>query len=269
MLVWLTMTTGARRGELCGLRWSHVDLPNSVLTIRRAIAQHGTERQEKDTKTHQQRRLALDPETVKALSEHWERCSARCEALGLTLPRDAFVFSLAPDGSEHLVPSSVTQRYSRLAARLGIDTDLHSLRHCSATELIAAGVDVRTVAGRLGHSGGGVTTLWVYAAWLAEADQRASASLAARTHARPEPEDAEERIVRHPHTPREHLAVDLRQKILDGEYRAGDHLPAIKALASERELSPSTVHRALELLREWGLPTGGVGERPRVAVSIE
>ena len=57
-------------------------------------------------------------------------------------------------GGKHLVPSSVTQRYGRLAERLGIATHLHSLRHYSATELIAAGVDIRTVAGRLGHSGG-------------------------------------------------------------------------------------------------------------------
>jgi integrase len=157
-----------------------------VLTIRRAIAQHGTDRHEKDTKTHQQRRVSLDPETVKALTEHWERCSARCEALGFPLARDAFVFSLSPDGREHLVPSSVTQRYSRLARRWEIHTHLYNLRHYSATELIAAGVDVRTVAGRLGHSGGGVTTLRVYAAWLAEADQRASTSLAARAPVRPE-----------------------------------------------------------------------------------
>lgn len=60
-LVWLTMTTGARRGELCGLRWSHVDLPAGVLTFRQAIAQDGRHREEKDTKTHQQRRVALDP----------------------------------------------------------------------------------------------------------------------------------------------------------------------------------------------------------------
>src|SRR4051794_13467251 len=41
----------------------------------------------------------------------------------------------------------------------------HALRHYSATELLAAGVDLRTVAGRLGHGGGGATTLRVYAAW--------------------------------------------------------------------------------------------------------
>lgn len=270
MLVWLTMTTGARRGELCGLRWSHVDLPNGVLTIRRAIAQHGTVLLEKATKTQQQRRVSLDPETVKALTEHWERCSARCEALGYPLPRDAFVFSLSPDGSEHLVPSSVTQRYSRLAKRLGIKTHLHSLRHYSATELIAAGVDIRTVAGRLGHSGGGVTTLRVYAAWLAEADQRASASLAARAPVRPVgPATVAGRALRRPKTPRELLAIELRQQILDGAYADGEHLPGNKALGRERGLSSSTVHRAYELLKEWGLLEGDERERPRVVLPAQ
>jgi integrase len=53
--------------------------------------------------------------------------------------------------------------------RLDIDTTLHKLRHYNATELIAADVDLRTIAGRLGHGGGGTTTLRVYAAWVAEA----------------------------------------------------------------------------------------------------
>jgi len=236
-----------------------------VLTIRRSIAQDGMERWEKDTKTHQQRRVTLDPETVKALTEHWERCQTRCEALGMQLRRDAFVFSLAPDSSTHLVPSSVSQRYSRLAKRLDIETHLHCLRHYSATELIAAGVDVRTVAGRLGHGGGGVTTLRVYAAWVAEADQRAAAALAQRGPARPAaPADKAGRILRRPRTPRERLAVELRERILCGQYAVGCYLPGIKALAVERRLSPSTVKRAFELLRLWGLIAGAERDRPRV-----
>ena len=55
--------------------------------------------------------------------------------------------------------------------------NIHELRHYTATELISAGVDVRTVAGRLGHGGGGTTTLRTYAAWVAEADQRAAGAL--------------------------------------------------------------------------------------------
>ena len=81
-LVWLAMTTGARRGELCALRWSHVDLDRGVITIRRALTRFAGELTEKDTKTHQQRRLALDQESIALLTEHWQRCRERAAALG-------------------------------------------------------------------------------------------------------------------------------------------------------------------------------------------
>jgi hypothetical protein len=61
-----------------------------------------------------------------------------------------------------------------MAHSLGIETMLKSLRHYIATELISAGIDVRTVAGRLGHGGGGATILRVCTAWTSEADQRAA-----------------------------------------------------------------------------------------------
>jgi integrase len=159
MLIWLTMVTGFRRGELCAIRWRHLDLTAGVLMLERSIGQRSGRTWEKDTKTHQHRRIALDPETLSLLSEHRHRCAERAAALDLELTDDAFVFSLAIDGSAHLKPDSVSQRYVRLARRLGISTTIHKLRHYSATELISAGVDVRTVAGRLGHGGGGTTTL--------------------------------------------------------------------------------------------------------------
>jgi integrase len=154
MLVWLTMVTGFRRGELCAIRWRHLDLAAGVLTLEKSLGQRSGRTWEKDTKTHQHRRIALDPDTVLLLSEHRHRCEERAAALELALSDDAFVFSLAVDGSVHLKPDSVSQRYARLARRLGISTTIHKLRHYSATELISAGVDVRTMAGRLGHGGG-------------------------------------------------------------------------------------------------------------------
>ncbi len=180
MLVWLAMVTGARRGELCAVRLRHVDLDAAVLVVEKSQGQIGGAQWEKDTKTHQGRRIALDPDTVLLLAAHIERCRARCRALGVDLTPDSFVFSTAPDSSTPLRPDSVTQRYGRLAKRLGIRTHLHALRHYSATELLTAGVDARTIAGRLGHSGGGSTTLRVYSAWVSEADQRAAVSLARR-----------------------------------------------------------------------------------------
>jgi hypothetical protein len=126
-------------------------------------------------KNHQDRRVTLDEHLVELLRAHRARSECDAAALDTTVQRDGFVFSPAPDCSERTRPDTVTQRYGRLAKRLGIDTHLHRLRHYSATELIAAGVDVRTVAGRLGHAGGGSTTLRIYTAFVAEAVVRAVA----------------------------------------------------------------------------------------------
>jgi integrase len=179
--VWVCMTTGARRGELCAVHWSDVALDEGVLLLRRALyVDEDGQVREKDTKTHQQRRIALDAETIEILRAHLERSRERAQVLGLDWSSGAYVFSPDPVSGRPLLPDTATQRFSRMADRLAIDCRLHSLRHYSATELISAGVDARTVAGRLGHGGGGATTLRVYAAWVAEADQRAAAKLAGR-----------------------------------------------------------------------------------------
>lgn len=152
----------------------HLDLVNGVLHLERSIGQLGSEKWEKDAKTHADRRIVLDGETSQLLIEHRSRAEARATAIGTDLSEEAFVFSLAPDSMRHLLPDSVTQKYRKMVKPLGIKTSIHKLRHYSATELIAAGVDIRTVAGRLGHAGGGSTTLRTYTAWVSEADQRAA-----------------------------------------------------------------------------------------------
>ncbi len=175
-LVWTAMTTGARRSELCAIRLHSVDLDEGreTLWLRRAIRKEHGVLVEAELKTHQQRRVALDAETAEVLREHVERARRRAASLDLDLAADAYLFSSSPGASNFAVRDSVTQRYDRLAARLGIATTFHGLRHYSATELLAAGVDPRTVAGRLGHGGGGTTTLKTYPAWVSEADQRAA-----------------------------------------------------------------------------------------------
>src|SRR4029077_5501135 len=74
-------------------------------------------------------------------------------------------------------------------SQLGIRTRLHSMRHYSATELLASGVDLRTVAGRLGHGPGGAITLRVYAAWMRRPirTRRGCSLLACPCRGRPEP----------------------------------------------------------------------------------
>ncbi|HLG66561.1 MAG TPA: tyrosine-type recombinase/integrase [Acidimicrobiales bacterium] len=176
----LAATTGARRGELCGLRWKDVDLDAGTLTISRSVveAAHSV-LVEKDTKTHASRRLALDPDTVDSLRRHRKRVDERVGACDAELSENAYVFSAEPDGTRPWAPNDVTKDFIRLRNRAGLTTvRLHDLRHFAATRLLAAGVPVRTVSGRLGHSNAAMT-LDVYAHFVEESDREAAATLGA------------------------------------------------------------------------------------------
>jgi integrase len=133
------------------------------------------------------RRIALDSETVALLRDHRERIRVQVGELGGELTDETYVFGgmQSPDHRVPYSPHAVSSRYSSMAERLGIDTHIHALRHYSATELLTAGVDLRTVAGRLGHGGGGSTTLRVYAAWVAASDRKAAELLRSRLPRRP------------------------------------------------------------------------------------
>jgi integrase len=255
-LVWMAMTTGVRRGELCAIRLSSVDLAvgRETVWLRMAVRRDPDSGwAEGDLKTHQQRRIALDAETAAVLREHVKRCRERAAALGIELPTVAFLFSGSPDGSTFLTPDSVTQRYDRMVTRLGIETTIHKLRHYSATELITAGVDPRTVAGRLGHGGGGTTTLKTYTAWVSEADQRAARGIGATMPHRPIALDTEAQRRAAPRYPYEVIAADLARQIEEGSLGSDDDVPAAASVAAEHDVSLATAKRALMLAQEWGL----------------
>jgi integrase len=257
-LVWVAMTTGVRRGELCAIRRSSVDLAEGreTLWLRRAIRRKpGAGWVEGDLKTHQQRRIALDAETVTVLRQHLERCASRAAALRIEWPKDAFLFSTQPDGTTFPTPDSVTQRYDRMVTRLGIDTTLHKLRHYSATELIAAGVDPRTVAGRLGHGGGGTTTLRTYTAWVSESDQRAARGLGAGMPERPLELDEVSQIREEPRHPYQVVAAEVARQIDSGSLAPGALAPSAAELVVQHQVSLATAKRSLVLLTEWGLLT--------------
>ena len=170
----IATATGARRGEVCALRWRSLDLDHGTLTLERSIIEVPGGLAEKDTKTHASRRIALDAHTLAVFEEQRRdalRLAAQAES---TLTESSYVFSFEPDGLVPWAPDYVTKRFQTLRSSLGYNSlRLHDLRHFAATRLLAAGVPVRTVSGRLGHANA-ATTLTVYAHFLAASDQDAA-----------------------------------------------------------------------------------------------
>jgi hypothetical protein len=119
VLVWLAMTTGARRGELCALRWDDLDLDRAVLNVRSAIAREGSQTWEKDTKTHQQRRIALDQTTVGLLRAYRGQCDEFADALDVEIAASGRMFSSAPDHMAHTVLGQPALRPDVRPPRLG------------------------------------------------------------------------------------------------------------------------------------------------------
>jgi integrase len=173
-LIFLAVTTGARRGELCALRWRDVDFEHKALLIRASIGDQGGLIERRPTKTGKPRRIGLDTISILALKLHAERCEKAAADIGLQLDGRSYVFSQHPDGAEPYRPNKVSGFFYRLRNAAGLDkVRLHDLRHFAATTMLTEGVDVRTVAGRLGHADARLT-LSTYAHFMAAPDAAAA-----------------------------------------------------------------------------------------------
>lgn len=168
-------TTGARRGELLGLRWSDIDLDKGYMHIRRAIKHaDGPGWVIGEPKSHAQRRITLDSFSVAVLRRHLESALRRAGEAEVELDGEGFVFTFDPSGREPMKPDSLGQAFGRLCAKEGVPgVSLHSLRHFSASVLVASGREVRMVAGRLGHADA-TTTLRVYSHMIEGRDRDAA-----------------------------------------------------------------------------------------------
>jgi integrase len=174
-LLMLAALTGMRRGELCALRWSDIRMDTGQLEVSRSVVVVPGGVTEKSTKTDKERHVALDEVGMAVLRLHRTHVESLASIVKCTILPMSFVFSPEPDGSVPYRPDTVTSFFIRVRDGIGIKgVRLHDLRHFTATQLIGAGVDIRTVAGRLGHSDPSLT-LRTYAHVLEERDRSAAA----------------------------------------------------------------------------------------------
>lgn len=183
----LALFTGARRGELCALRWSDIDLESGLLSVSRTIVEiSGDGVTFNEPKTRKSKRvIKLSQNAVQLLKDYkiWQtserlkvgsKWCQRVDIMGNTVDND-LIFTRW-DG-QPIRPSTITRWFPRfLQAHNLPHVRFHSLRHSNAALLIAAHVPVTTVAGRLGHAQVSTTTN-IYAGFIRASDAKAADAL--------------------------------------------------------------------------------------------
>ena len=172
--VQLLIATGARRGEIMGLRWENVDwTENKLYLCENRVYTPESGAISTTLKTGENRYVSVSP-SVMALLKRW-RVEQAATFLKLGISSSGYVLTAENGGPMH--PDSPTDWLYKFSKRHGLPPiHPHKFRHTQASLLIAQGVDILTVSKRLGHAKVS-TTLDIYSHMLAKSDEKASDTL--------------------------------------------------------------------------------------------
>ena len=171
-LVHLLLITGARRGEILGLKWDKVDFDNNQVYICNNILYSADVGIYEDTpKTERSKRyISLPVETMQLLRQYRAWQNTERLRLGDYYRDQGFVFAQDNGGPMH--PDSVTTWLTRFSKRHGLPhVNAHAFRHTMASMLYFNGVDSVSISKRLGHAQVS-TTANIYAHVMEAADKK-------------------------------------------------------------------------------------------------
>ena len=158
------LTTGMRRGEICGLKWQDFDEKTGRLQIHRAVtSRKGGGVKVGETKTEKgTRSIQLPPSTVEILKARKQKSYSEWIFHNPTVPE----LPLSPETAYRRMKTLL--RYAELPS-----IRFHDLRHTFATHALTSGVDAKTLSGILGHTNASFT-LDTYTHMTTEMQKKAS-----------------------------------------------------------------------------------------------
>lgn len=142
------LTTGMRRGEICGLKWQDFDDKTGRLHIHRSVSNRkGGGVRVGETKTESgARTILLPPSTAEILKQRKKKSYSEWIFHNPTVPE---------------LPMNPSRAYAHLKTLLkNAELPLirfHDLRHTFATHALNSGVDAKTLSGILGHTNASFT----------------------------------------------------------------------------------------------------------------
>ena len=150
--VFICAYLGLRRGELCGLRWSDVDLEHKTITIENTRTQAGKKEIEKGTKTASSTRTLYLPDTLcdmlKAAKEHQQACRAEYKNA-----YDDNDYVVVMEDGRPFRPNYLSELFGKFLAYNDLPKIvLHELRHTFASLSNQAGIPAYNIGKALGHS---------------------------------------------------------------------------------------------------------------------
>lgn len=184
----LALLTGARRGEICGLRWSDIDLEKGTMAFNRTeqyIPGLGIVFNSPKTK-RSKRCIRIGADCVAILKEYRQYQIAQRLKVGSAWARKVTIENgkvvdndllFTKWNGEPMDPDILSTWFPQFLAKHDLpQVRFHSLRHTNASILIAAHAPITTVSGRLGHAQTS-TTLNIYASAIQSADAVAADAL--------------------------------------------------------------------------------------------
>lgn len=177
VITMLALFTGMRRGEILGLEWPDIDLDKKTINICRS-SQYlpGKGVFTKEPKTELSKRTITIPNTIVALLEDYRQHQLEESQKLVGLWKHTGRLFTTWNG-EPMNPDTVTDWFGKFIKLHNLPhVAFHGLRHTNVSLLIADGVDIRTIASRVGHANP-TTTLNLYSHMLRRSDQVAAESL--------------------------------------------------------------------------------------------